>query len=209
MKANDNMSLPVYERVPLIVDPSTHTTNKNTCPGLATSPSATLIKCDFYGKPIFPNMATNIGQSEQDFKFVKAGSNAYIKSSAPTVDGYDGPNSFGTAAISAPAPVGAHGYIRSQTFQINIPYDPAVCGRACDASAEFNSAHGRAPCVFFDAFVQYLNGADGVMTCNLYSVEYDASYATNVGRHDNSGNHWTIAFSNGYTKTGYTGPSIK
>jgi hypothetical protein len=190
----------VYERVPLIVDPKTHTTNKDSCPGLATSPSATLIKCDFYGKPIFPGMATNTGQAQQGFHFVKAGSNGYIKSKAPTIDGYDGPADFGNAAINAPAPVGAHGYIRTQTFGTNVPYDPSVCAGACDASAAFNIKVGKAPCVFFDAFVQYLNGANGVMTCNLYSIAYDETYATNVGRHDNSGNHWTIAMSFGYTR---------
>lgn len=199
----------VYERVPLIVDPTTHTTNKDTCPGKADSPSATLIKCDFYGKPIFPGMATNTGQSQQEFKFVKAGSNAYIKSSAPTIDGYDGPISFGNAAISVPAPVAANGYIRSQTFGTNVPYDPNVCAQACTASAAYNTAHGKAPCVFFDAFVQYLNGANGVLTCNLYSKPWDASFATNVGRHDNSGNHWTIAMSYGYTLSSYNDEQIR
>jgi hypothetical protein len=190
----------VYERVPLIIDLKTHTTNKSTCPGLTTSPSATLIKCDFYGKPVFSGQATNTGQSQQDFRFVKAGSNAYVKSSAPTIDGYDGPRNFGNAAVNAPAPVGAHGFVRSQTFGSNVPYDPSLCAAACDASAAFNVKSGRAPCVFFDAFIQYLNGANGVMTCNLYSVAYDESYATNVGRRDNSGNRWTIAMSFGYTR---------
>lgn len=191
-----------YERVPLIIDPSTHTTNPDTCPGTATSPSATLIKCDFFGKPIFPGMATNTGQAEQDFHFVKAGSNAYIKSSAPSVDGYDTPVSYGNAAISIPAPVGANGYIRSQTFGTNVPFSPDACAASCDATSAYNLAHGKAPCNFFDVFVQYLNGENGVLTCNLYSTVWDASYATNVGRHDNSGNHWTIAMSYGYVRSG-------
>lgn len=69
----------------------------------------------------------------------------------------------------------------------------------------YNTRHavagGVAPrlCVFFDAYVLYKNGANGVFTCTYYTEGYEASYATNVGQYDGSGNHYTIGHSYAYT----------
>lgn len=70
-----------YERAPLV-------SNSDACPALATSPSATLIKCAFYGLPVSAAQATNKAQYQGKFHVVIAGSNAYVKTSAPSLPGY-------------------------------------------------------------------------------------------------------------------------
>ncbi|KAK3944152.1 hypothetical protein QBC46DRAFT_305904 [Diplogelasinospora grovesii] len=195
-----------YERVPLVVSKSTQVPDKNACPGLATSPSATLIKCAFYGMPLLYTEATNVGQFQGQFQVVMASSNAYVKSSAPSLDGYEGPVSFGNKAINAPAPVISHGFLRSQTFGTNVPYDPSLCATTCAALTTYNAKHGTMngqACVFFDAYIWYKNGADGVFTCAFYGVPYGVSYATNVGQYNNAGDHWTVGSSYGYYLDGY------
>jgi len=142
-----------FERAPLVVSPNTQVPDPNLCPASATSPSATLVKCAFYGKPIAAGQATNIGQFQGKFRVVYTGSNAYFKSSAPTVDGYDGPYSFnnGAAAINAPRPVKDHGYLRTQTFGTNVAYTPSSCAASCASQPG---------CVFFDGklLFQRFNG---------------------------------------------------
>jgi len=78
-----------FERTPLVISPSTQVPDPNACPGTATSPSATLIKCSFYGMPLAATQAKNVGQFQGKFKVVYAGSNSYVRSSAPSLDGYE------------------------------------------------------------------------------------------------------------------------
>jgi hypothetical protein len=189
-----------YERVPLIVSPVTQVPSAQACPGLTTSPSATLIKCAFYGMPVKTVQATNVGQFQGKFHVVIAGSNAYFKSSVPSLPGFEGPVSFGNASINAPAPVNTHGYLRVQTFGQNIPFDPSLCAASCAAQTKYNSEHniGLGPCIFFNIYVLQKNGADGVLTCTYYSTPYGVAYAKNPGQFDAQGNHFTVTQSYGY-----------
>jgi hypothetical protein len=190
-----------YERVPLLVSTKTGVPDKDTCPGTPTSPSATLLKCAFYGSPILARQATNTGQYQGSFHVVITGSNGYVKSTAPTLAGYQGPVSFGNAAINAPAPVINHGYLRSQTFGQNVPYDPSLCAASCKAQTDYNALHGDhggRPCIFFDSYVLYKDGLNGVFTCVYYSTAYGSAFAKETGQYDSAGAHYTVSNSNGY-----------
>ena len=189
----------------MIVSSTTQVPDKDVCPGLATSPSATLIKCAFYGMPLLVSTATNVGQFQGKFKVVVAGSNAYARTSAPSLDHYEGPVSFGNASINAPAPVIDHGYLRTQTFGTNVPYDPSLCAASCETQTEYNAAHGTnkgQACVFFNSYVLYKNGANGVFTCAYYGTPYGVAYAKNKGQFDKDGNKFTIGQSYGYYADG-------
>jgi hypothetical protein len=194
------------ERVPLVVNASTMVPDNVNCPGLATSPSATLIKCAFYGMPVLASEAKNVGQFQGKFKVVMAGSNAYVRSSAPSVPGFQGPVGFGNFSINAPRPVIDHGYQRIQTFGMNVPYDPSLCAKGCNALSAYNAAHGTfngTQCVFFNSYVMYENNINGVFTCVYYSIPYNVSFAKNPGQFDAQGNHYTVANSNGYYLNGH------
>lgn len=193
-----------YERVPLEISKAKQVPDAALgCPGAADATSATLIKCAFYGMPLTAAAAKSPAYQIQgsNFKVVYAGSTAFTKSTGPTVDGFQGPVSFGKAAINAPAPVIDHGYLRSQTFGTNVPFDPSLCAASCVAQTEYNRIHGTnkgQACVFFNAYVIYKNGQNGVFTCAYYGTSYGANYAKNIGQKDNSGNVWTIDNSFGY-----------
>jgi hypothetical protein len=182
------------------VSTDTGVPDNDVCPGTPTSPSATLLKCAFYGSPILARQATNTGQYQGSFHVVITGSNGYVKATAPTLVGYQGPVSFNNAAINAPAPVSDHGYMRSQTFGQNVPYDPSLCAASCKAQTEYNAKPGRSgkQCVFFDSYVLYKDGLNGVFTCVYYSTPYGAAYAKEAGQYDSKGAHYTVSNSNGY-----------
>ncbi|KAH8887970.1 hypothetical protein GQ53DRAFT_826543 [Thozetella sp. PMI_491] len=185
------------EGVPLVVSTLTQVPDTNVCPGTNTSASATLIKCAFYGQPVTAAQATNTYQFQGKFKVVWAGANAYAKV-VPTLDSWNGPVSFGNSSIDAPSRVG---FLRSQTFGANVPFDPSQCAASCKAQTLYNAQYGNnsgAACMFFNAFIAYKNGLNGVFTCNYYSVEYDTSVATYTGQADSNGNEFTIGFSYGY-----------
>ncbi|KAK3685937.1 hypothetical protein B0T22DRAFT_235367 [Podospora appendiculata] len=195
-----------FERVPLLISPITQTPDKNVCPATDASASATLIKCAFYGLPIRVETATNVGQYQGSFHVVIAGANAYTRSSGPSVDGYEGPVAFGNATINAPAPVIEHGYLRTQTFGSNVPFDVSLCAASCEAQTQYNAKHGTfggQACVFFNAYVLYKNGANGVFTCAYYGTPYGVSWAKNKGQKDGSGNVFTIGSSFGYYADGH------
>ena len=200
-----NLVISDYERNPLVVSVATQVPDDTVCPGLATSPSATLLKCAFYGIPVTADQATNVGQFQGKFQVVIAGSNAYIKTSAPTLPGYEGPVPFGGDSINAPAPVINHGYLRVQTFGQNVPFDPSLCATSCAAQTAYNAAHniGLGPCVFFNVFVLTENGANGILTCTYFSTSYGPAYATNPGQYDAAGNHYEVTSSYGYYLDGY------
>lgn len=183
-----------YERVPLVVNPQTLVPDDTLCPADSASPSATLLKCAFFGTFIKKSMATNVGQFWGTFNIVIAGSNAYVKTSAPTLSGYEGPVSFGSAAINAPAPVNQHGYLRSQTFGQNVAFDPSLCAASCASQTAYNAAHniGLGPCVFFNVYVFSENGQNGVLTCVYFSTPYGTSYAKNTGQYDQQGNFFGV-----------------
>ncbi|KAH8883685.1 hypothetical protein GQ53DRAFT_882058 [Thozetella sp. PMI_491] len=187
------------ERVPLLVSTLTQVPDANVCPGTATSSSGTLIKCAFYGQPVTTDQATNAYQFQGKFKVVWTGANAYSKV-VPPLAGWRGPVSFNGKAIDAPAPAKA-GFLRSQTFGANVPFDPSQCATGCVTLTAANAQSGNfsgAACMFFDAFIMYKNGLNGVFTCNYYSIEYDATFATNSGSTDANGNKFTVDHSYGY-----------
>lgn len=168
------------------------------CP---TAPSVTRIKCSFFGTAITVADATNVGQYQDDFQIVIAGSNVYTTAPQP-LPGFTGPVSLGDAAISAPTADGT--YMGVQTFPQTQPYDPSVCATACNEKSAYNTRHavaGVAPriCVFFDAYILYKNGVNGVFTCTYYTEAYGPSYATNFGQYDSEGDHYTVAHSYTYT----------
>lgn len=192
-----------YERVPLEISKNTQVPDAALgCPGNADAASATLIKCAFYGMPLVATSAKQTYQYQgKAFKVVYAGSTAFTRSTGPTVDGFQGPVTFGNAAINAPAPVIDNGFLRTQTFGTNVPFAPELCAASCNAQTEYNAKHnvnkGQA-CVFFNAYIMYKNNQDGVFTCAYYGIPYGASYAKNKGQKDNNGNVWTIGSSYGY-----------
>ncbi len=190
-----------YERDPQVISPTTQVPDPALCPGLADSPSVTLIKCAFYGMPLVSGMANNVGQFQGKFKLVIAGSNAYIKSNAPSVEGFEGPVAFGNATINAPAPVIDHGYLMAQTMNTLLPFDPELCAASCRAQTAYNAKHGTfngQACIFFNAYIIYKNNANGVFKCAYYGQGYDGTYATEVGQYDATGAHFTIGSSYGY-----------
>jgi len=68
----------------------------------------------------------------------------------------------------------------------------------------YNLRHESAPgtariCRFFDAYIQYKDGANPVFTCTYYTKSYDASFATNFGQYNSAGNHFTNEHSYTYT----------
>jgi len=136
---------------------------------------------------------------------VITGSNGYIKTCAPSLKGWEGPVAF-KGAINAPAPVIDHGYLQVQTFGQNVPYDPSLCASACNAQTVYNANHpsvGLGPCVFFDAYILYENGINGVFTCTYYSTPYGAEYATMTGQYDQAGNYYGVGNSYGYYLDGH------
>ncbi|KAH8880988.1 hypothetical protein GQ53DRAFT_832832 [Thozetella sp. PMI_491] len=189
-----------YERNPLVVSNATQVPDATLCPANKTSPSTTLIKCAFYGQPVKASQATNNYQFWSSFKYVYAGANAYAKY-AITVDGFKPPISYNNATVSAPAPAVNHGFLRTETFGANVPFDPSQCAASCNAQTLSNAEKGTlngSACVFFDAYILYKNGVNGVFTCSYYSQGYEISYATNYGQSDSSNNRYTIGNSYAY-----------
>lgn len=149
-----------YERDPELVWPTTHAPIDPQCPATATSASVTLIKCAFYSVPLYSGNATNVGQYQDDFHLVVAGSTAF-NMDAPEISGWTGPVDLYDAAIDIPPPVGANGYIRVQTFP-NTNFDPNTCAANCESITAYNSRHGSAEqCTMFNAYVLYENGVNG------------------------------------------------
>jgi hypothetical protein len=94
-----------------------------------------------------------------------------------------------------------------QTFPMTQPYDPSVCATACIAKSAYNLRHtvpssAARICVFFDAYILYENGINGVFTCTYYTESWGLPYATNVGQYDAQHDHFTIAHSYTYTLDG-------
>jgi hypothetical protein len=178
-------------------DPSIYVDSAN-CP---TASSVTRIKCAFFGAPITTAAATNVGQYTGQFHVVIAGSNTYTTAPQPQ-PGYTGPVSVGNASIISPT--AANTYMGVQSFPQTQPFDPSVCAAACTAKSAYNTRHaaaGVAPrlCEFFDAYILYKNGVNGVFTCTYYTTPYDPSYATNFGQYNSAGDHFTIGSSYLYT----------
>jgi hypothetical protein len=180
--------MPDFER-----DPSLDADDVN-CP---TPPSITRIKCAFFGSMMTTGEATNFGQYQSQFHVFIGGSNVYNKPPMVLAN-YSGPVDFGNAAIESPT--ADNSYMRVQTFSQTQPYDPNVCAAACDATNAYALRHGQTRfCEFFDAYILYKNGINGVFTCTYYTQPYGVAFAKNKGQYNNEGDHYTVGYSVGYT----------
>jgi len=182
----------VYERVPLIINPKTLIPDPDVCPGLATSPSATLIKCAFYSAPLTKSSATNNGQFLGEFEVAFAGSTAFFKWHPPLVDGFYGPFPLNGATIHAPS-----GYLRMETFD-NSDWEPEKCALSCDKQYSTVDGKVKDQCIFFNAYMLYKNGDEGVFSCAYYSEIWGPEEATNYGQVDGSGNVFSVGLSYAY-----------
>ncbi|KAI0136404.1 hypothetical protein BJ170DRAFT_727865 [Xylariales sp. AK1849] len=171
-------------------------------PGAAcpNPPSTTVIKCVFWGGPVYSTNANNKGQYRNDFQVVIAGSNGYVNENFKPQPGYTGPTLLGQAAINEPS--GSSTYMGLKIFSSG-PFDPALCTSACTAQTEYNIAHPPASgspqtCQFVNTYMLIENGGSGIQICSLYSASWDVSYATNTGQY--RGNDlYTIDYSVTYT----------
>jgi hypothetical protein len=182
----------VYERVPLIVSPHTYAPDPLTCPGLPTSPSATLIKCSFFSSRISAFDATNTGQYSDSFLIVFAGSTAFTRQTPASLPGYYGPAGLsidGEAAIRAP-----YGYLGHHAYP-GSEYEPELCAAACD---RMKTAEGKKHCVFFNVYMLYKEGATPVLTCAFYEEAWGPAEAQNFGQVGTDGEEWRIMESYGY-----------
>ena len=148
-----------HERAPELVWPTTKAPSA-ACPASADSPSVTLIKCVFYSVPLYSGNATNVGQYQDGFHVVIAGSTAF-NLEAPAVSGYAGPVPLHNASLDIPPPVGENGYIRVQTFP-DTAYDPGTCADNCDDISAYNLEQGSSElCTSFNSYIMYENEANG------------------------------------------------
>jgi len=183
-----------YERVPLIVNPTTHLPDPELCPGLPTSASATLIKCALYSSHLTAATATNGGQFQGEFETAVAGSTAFFNLGAPPVDGFYPPLHLGRAALHAP-----YGYLLHEVFP-GVRFDPELCAATCDNLFDHDDETGEVSnqCVLFIAYVLYKNGGAPRFHCSYYSEVWGPDMATNLGQVDTDGNAMTVGLSYAY-----------
>jgi hypothetical protein len=199
LQSSQSNKHPVFERVPLIVDPITLAPNPSVCPGKADSPSATLIRCAFYTDVVQPGDATNVGQWFSEFPAAIAGSSAFQRWSgdgaSASLRGFLGPVDFGNQAIETTGP----DYLRIEQFgdpSPNPEYNPFLCAVSCASQV---AADGRPQCVFFNAYIEHTNFEKAVFVCAYYSNNHSVDQATNKGQIDGGGNIHTITSSFGYS----------
>ncbi|EMC94201.1 hypothetical protein BAUCODRAFT_74996 [Baudoinia panamericana UAMH 10762] len=150
-------------------------------------PSVTVIKCVYYGGPVTRESAGNMGQYQEDFPVVVAGSNGYVNNSIAVPYGYAGPMSLGKAAINAPLDYLGHDTYMGVRILTNAPFDVGLCAAACTVTTAYAIAHPPATgepqtCQFFNTYVLY-NGSQAVgQYCALYNETWTEYYATNVGQ---------------------------
>lgn len=148
-----------YERAPELVSPTTNAPSA-ACPASSDSASVTLIKCVFYSVPLYSANATNVGQYQDDFHVVIAGSTAF-NLEAPAVSGYAGPVPLHNASLDIPPPVGENGYMGIQTFP-DTAYDPGTCADNCANISDYNHQQGSSElCTSFNSYILFENEANG------------------------------------------------
>ncbi|UQC79276.1 uncharacterized protein CLUP02_04755 [Colletotrichum lupini] len=170
------------------------------CPNPA---STNVIKCVFWGGPVYENTATNRGQWRNQFEVVIAGSNGYVAQRADDQAGYSSAVYLGDNSINAPLDCAGYDTFLGSKIFTDGPFDPKLCAAACTAQSEYNVAHppANAPaqtCQFFNTFFVLKNGVPEGQYCSLYSKSWDNSYAVNNGQWRGS-DHYTISYSFSYT----------
>lgn len=178
-----------YERDPSY-DPKTGCTNP---------PPITNLKCSLYGYNVAGAAATNTGQWRNQFQVIIVGSNGYTKTEklAPTVKDFQAPANL-PAAINAPNE--ADSYNGMRLFN-NNPFDPSLCGAACEAQTQFKKDHPEGnfkPCNFFTSYILTKNEVPLGTYCALYTQTWDSTYAVNTGYYDGN-DAYKVRNAAGYT----------
>ncbi|KAK1760473.1 hypothetical protein QBC47DRAFT_427704 [Echria macrotheca] len=190
-----------YERVPEIVNPETLTPDPKVCPGLADSPSVTLMRCAFFSAALDASSAINFGSFQGDFQLVFAGSNLYAKeptpetNPGPDIEWFYGPVPFGNAAIKARG-----GYLGMEIFPTS-KYEPEKCAEKCTRLFRWDQDTGEVKyqCIFFNAYMLLRNGKDASLHCAYYANPFlGIRDATNNGYVDVDGAKYTVRQSHGY-----------
>ncbi|KAI4211133.1 MAG: hypothetical protein LQ351_006032 [Letrouitia transgressa] len=111
----------------------------------------------------------------------------------PPIYGFDGPTNLDGAAINAPQDNGKDTYLGRKyfPFDVNQGYDPKICAQVCKDLTYYNRHHRSKDgtwqtCVFFNAYVQTVNGKEDGQYCASYSKAWAPSYATNYGQTRNN-----------------------
>lgn len=163
-----------------------------------------MIKCVYYGGPVTAASTTNVGQWQDDFHVVIAGSNGYVNNSIATPAGYGTVIPLGNAAINAPLDCNnADTYMGVKIFTSG-PFSAQLCADACSATSDYDRKHPikgySQTCQFFNTYVLY-NGTKSVgQYCAMYNETWPASYATNVGQYRGK-NHYTIGYSYAFSNS--------
>jgi len=170
-------------------------------------------RCSYWGAPIDSMTATNYGQWRNQFQVLIAGSNGYTSYKQPATPlGYTTPYFLNNASINAPLDCNnANTYLGVRMFNSG-PFDVGLCAAACTSTSQSDVAHppsdGSPPllCNFFVTYLLLKNGVALGQYCALYNETWSATYATNVGQYDSSGNHYTIQDS--YSSSNATNPGV-
>ncbi|KAF3920064.1 hypothetical protein AA313_de0200199 [Arthrobotrys entomopaga] len=168
-------------------------------------------KCTLWSFPFLAGAADNTGQTRDEFKVVIASSVGYVKPYvASNLANFTsaGQNLYGS--INAPSFQGTSTFLGSKTYpsdDVTVDYfEPAICATACDAqTAYLGRHHNSTPCSyqacnFFDIYVVLQDGKAQGITCALYSVSWDDSYAVNGGQ-TRSGVVYKVASSYTYSNS--------
>lgn len=151
--------------------------------GCMDPPSTTVIKCSFWGGYVAAENALNTGQWRSDFHVVIAGSNGYMTTESPAVEGFT-VQSLGNNAINAPLDCnGNDTYMGSRMYTTSV-FDPNLCAQTCASTNEFDIAHPPANgvpmiCKFFVTYLLSKNGVPQGQYCAMYTQPWDLSYAVN------------------------------
>lgn len=185
-------------------DPTVTPTDSNPNPA-----SLTNIKCVFWGGPVDTANAVNVGQWQETFHVVIAGSNGYQNNSIVPVSGYGEANYLGNAAINAPLDCNSDNTYMGVKIWTTGPFDASRCAAACTAASVFDIAQGipslanPQTCQFYNTYLLLKNGTSVGQYCAMYNQTWANSYATNAGQYRGY-NHYTI--SNSYSYSNATNP---
>ncbi|KAF1995696.1 hypothetical protein P154DRAFT_538556 [Amniculicola lignicola CBS 123094] len=174
-------------------------------PGAAcpNPPATAVYQCTIWGEPIYPELASNIGQSQgpkdkdgKDFAVRIRASNGYnrnfegIRKVYAPIDGFEGPFALPAAINTSVAMVSGQDHINTHYF--NGEYNAAKCASLCDAHNEESKATAEEecaenpssefcwykPCNYFNVYNQAQNNNPDGYYCSLFTNEIPASEAT-------------------------------
>ncbi|KAG9516316.1 glycoside hydrolase, partial [Aureobasidium melanogenum] len=175
------------------------------CPNPA---STTTIRCVYWGGYVAAANAKNKGQWRNKFHVVIAGSNGYMKSAVPTVQGFTGV-SVGDFSLNAPLDCNGKDTYMGSKLLTNSYFDPSLCAAVCNSQNQFNLANPPATgkpqlCKFFSTYMMAQNGNPKGQYCAIYSQSWDKSYAT-VDRTSSGSTTYTPGYSFIYSNSTSSG----